>query len=293
MKKLLLSATMLLIAAFGMQAQTEKPCLIIEKTKKTSTISNDDATKIRHGIIQAINALERFELVDAVTIDDLGEETAKLKKEEADYVLTPTITALEFNKKTTDSKDEYTCTLNYTITISDNKEQNTLGTKTNEVTPSAFWRLKNIFSSIPETREQAITEVNLCLAEDFLPFFIEILPIEGTVNPLDYEAEKNKLKKCYVNIGSNSGAKKGYKFEIKKPTQKAGRTIYNKVGELQIEEVIDGELSYCKITKNEKELLTVMEEYAQQDEQSQNENPLKIFQIPGGIKDMITDYFKK
>lgn len=270
MKKLIFTMALLLIAAAGVQAQSGKPRLLIEDFTKAGSISGDNATKIRHAIIDALTKIQRFELVDAVTIAGLEPEMEKMQREMSDYIVNGTVLSIgvtsDVNKK---GETQYGCTLSYSLTVTDTKEQATEGTKT----------LNDKASNIYDTKEEAINYVAKNLAGDVEDFFIEILPIKGTVNPADYEVKKDKLERCYVNVGSNIGAKKGDKFKIMEPTQRAGRVVYKKVGELKIEEIVDGELSYCKITDNHKKVLVAMEAFASLDEQGQAERPLKIVQI--------------
>lgn len=269
MKKLLFTASLLLMGALGMLAQTERPRLLIEDFTKTSSVTGENGLKMRHAVIDALTKLHRFDLVDAVTIADLEPEMAKLQRDASDYIVNGTILSMSMTEESKKGKTQYGCNMSYSLTVTDTKNQGTVGTRTFEETTS----------NIHDTKDEAINWVAKELKNNLENFIIEILPIEGTVNPADYEAKKDKLEKCYINLGSNCGAKKGDKFKIVSPTTRAGKVVYNKIGELKIEEVVDGELSYCKVTKDGKKVLVAMEAYAAQDEQSQAEKPLKVVQI--------------
>ncbi len=269
MKKLIFTMALLLIATAGVQAQSGKPRLLIEDFTKAGSISGDNATKIRHAIIDALTKIQRFELVDAVTIAGLEPEMGKIQREMSDYIVNGTVLSMDVNEKVNEKgKTQYGCTLSYSLTVTDTKGQTTKGSKTIKET-----------SNNHDTKEEAISSVADNLMKNVEVFCIEILPIKGTVNPFDYVAKENKLQKCYINIGSSIGAKKGDKFQVEEPTLRAGRIVYKKVGELEIEEIVDEELSYCKITDNHKNVLVAMEVFASLDEQGQEEKPLKITQI--------------
>lgn len=281
MKKLFLLAALLLAAPAVMQAQSEKPRILIEKFSKNDAVSTDDAVKIRSTVMNDFANTRRFELVDAVTIADLEAEMAQRQRETADYIVNGTVLTMAYTSEINkEGKTQYGCSLSYSITMTDTKNESTLGTETFDVSAS------NIY----DTKEEAANAAADNISKNIRNFVITYLPITGTVNPADYEAKKDKLQKCYINVGSSQGVKKGDTFKVLIPTVRAGRTTYKEVGDLKVEEVVDVDLSYCKITGKHKELLIEIEKYAALDEAAQNEKPLMIKQyVKLGLFDKATN----
>lgn len=278
MKKTIFMAVMLIFAAVCAQAQSEKPRIFVEKITKADAVSGDNAVMVRQGILDGLTKTGRFELIDAVTISDLEPELEKRQREMADFILNANVLTVSTNKKVKDGKTKYGCALKYTITLTDAKEQTTVGTKAFDHSPSGLGGVMDALE-LYDSPEKAIAGAAGMIDLDLKEFVIDVLPIEGTVNPADYEAKKDKLEKCYINVGSSNGVKKGDYFAIMEATTRAGRTVYKEIAQLKVEEVIDETLSFCKVTKKQKEALKVMEKFAALDEQAQAEKPLKVKQI--------------
>lgn len=278
MKKVIFLITMMVCAAVFAQAQSEKPRIFVEKINKADAVSNDNAVLVRQAILDGLTKTGRFELIDAVTISELEPELEKRQKEMADFILNANVLTVSTNKKVKDGKTKYGCVLKYTVTVTDAKEQTTVGTKAFDHSPSGLGGLMDALE-LYDTSEKAIAGAADMIDLDLKEFIIEILPIEGTVNPSDYLADKKKLQKCYINVGSSHGVKKGDYFAIMDATTRAGRTVYKEVAQLKVEEVVDETLSYCKVTKKQKEALVIIEKYAALDEEAQAKEPLKVKQI--------------
>ena len=93
---------------------------------------------------------------------------------------------------------------------------------------------------------------------------------------MDYEVKKDKLVKCYIDLGSDHGVKKGDYFSILTPSVRAGRTTYSEVGRVRVEEVVDGTMSQCKVVQGDKKIFTAMDAFQALDEATQKKQPLKV-----------------
>ena len=276
MKKSVILTIMVIFASLFVQAQ--KPRLYIEKVTKGDAVTVDEAVLIRQGVIDALTKTQRFDLFDEVTIADLEPEIEKRQKETSDYILNINATTLSTApKKTNDGKTKYSCVLNYSITLTDAKTQTTIGTKVFDHSPTG-----GIFDAfeLHDTKDKAIASQANLIKSDIEKYLIETLPITGVVCPADYEADKDKLKKCYIYLGSNHGVKKGDRFVFVTAQKRAGRTVYrpSKI-RIEVEEVVDVDLALCKVQKEHKDALIIIEEYAGIDEAAQAEKPLKIQQV--------------
>lgn len=80
-------------------------------------------------------------------------------------------------------------------------------------------------------------------------FFLNAFPLGGTIVAVD-EADAKKVKSVYIDLGSDAGVVKGQKLEVFKVIDIAGATSTKQIGELKIEEVMGGNRSLCKVTKN-------------------------------------------
>ena len=88
--------------------------------------------------------------------------------------------------------------------------------------------------------------------------------------------KKDKLVKCYINLGSDHGVKKGDYFSVLAPSVRAGRTTYSEIGKMKVEEVVDGTMSQCKVVQGDKKIFTAMEAFQALDEAAQKQQPLKV-----------------
>lgn len=275
MKKTVFFAAM--IAFVALCAQAQKPRLFIEKITKGDAVSVDNAVMVRQGIIDALTKTQRFELIDGVTIANLEPEMEIRQRETADYIMSLNVTTVSTSSKVKDGKTKYSCVLNYSVTLTDTKAQNTLGTKVFDHSPAG-----GIFDAfeLHDTEDKAIASQSGMIKSDIEKYMIEVLPLTGVVCPADYEADNDKLKKCYIYLGSNHGVKKGDRFVFLTAQKRAGRTIYrpSKI-RIEVEEVVDVDLAFCKVQKEHKDALIIIEEYAALDEAAQAEKPLKIQQV--------------
>ncbi|MDR0961633.1 MAG: hypothetical protein LBM62_03615 [Mediterranea sp.] len=87
-----------------------------------------------------------------------------------------------------------------------------------------------------------------------IPKFIdENFKAGGTI----YEITKNKKGEAdvaYITLGNNMGLKKGQPLEVFVESERGGRVVKNKVGELSITEVEGDDSSACKVKKGGKEI---------------------------------------
>lgn len=170
----------------------------------------------------------------------------------------------------------YSCVLNYSITVTEVVSSTTVATATFDHSPSGLGGTVGKFLDLSDSKDKAITSAVNMINSDIGDFLIKEFPLESTIVPMDYEVKKDKLVKCYINLGSDHGVKKGDYFSVLAPSMRAGRTTYSEIGKMKVEEVVDGTMSQCKIVQGDKKIFTAMEAFQALDEAAQNQQALKV-----------------
>lgn len=240
----------------------------------------------------ALNKTKRFELVDQDAEGSMKKEEERRMDEKAmsdekartqiitaaahDYILSGNVLACSVKAQEKDGKTMYSCVLNYSVTITEVATSTTVATATFDHSPSGLGGTVGKLLDLSDSKDKAIASAINLVASDIEDFLIKEFPLESTVVPMDYEVKKDKLVKCYINLGSDHGVKKGDYFSILAPSVRAGRTTYSEVGRVRVEEVVDGTMSQCKVVQGDKKIFTAMEAFQALDEETQKQQPLKV-----------------
>ena len=264
--------------------EVKKPRLLIENFGCADGLSNDLRDMLRMNVISAINLTERFEVMDANTQAILDQESTRRASESAmadrtartgiittkanNYILRGSLLTLTTQSSIVDGKTRYTYSLGYSITLIDVDNSKDIASETfshgtggvQNIIGGTGGKILNQLSTYASEAD-AINGGLSCIKNDIVNFLIKYLPLEGEVIAEDYEVKKDKIEACYINIGSGLGVKVGDYFAILVAQVRAGRTIYQEIGRLKIKEVLDETLSYCDVTKGNKVVYEMMEEY--------------------------------
>lgn len=307
MKRMITAAFIALVGAAMVSAQevqVKRPRLLIENFSCAGGLSTAHRDQVRMNVISAINATERFDVMDANTQDALDHEAARRASERAmydelarteniivkanNYILRGSLLSCSTQGTDVEGKTRYTYGLSYSITLVDASKSVDVATKTFSHgamgtqtliggTGGAILNHLGTYASAVDALNAGMSQVD----NDVEKFLLEFLPLEGEVIAEDYEVKKDKLMAFYINIGSELGVKVGNHFAVMIAQVRAGRTIYHEIGRMKVKEVLDGTLSYCDVTKGEKALFEAMEEYQTMVADDPTTKPLFVRQIAG------------
>ena len=271
MKKMVMFILSLIICGniFGQSVEYRKPVVLIDFFKGTGDVDKETTESFRMSYVtNAKKKTDRIQFVDASTEDLLSEEQKRRMRDDAlddvlakemvqlnvDYILTATINSAKIEReKDKEGKDSYTGELAYSVNIVATEDGSVIYTEEDVIT-----------SFSKETSKDAETGL-LNNAVVTCGVVEAIAHLKGEMIETDYVTDKKgkKMEKCYINLGEVHGVKKGDDFIVMAATSFiAGRLPkYEKVGELEITEVLAEDLSECKIKKNGEDVLKYMKEY--------------------------------
>lgn len=109
-------------------------------------------------------------------------------------------------------------------------------------------------------------------------FYDAIAPLQADLVESDYVVEKDKLKSCYVMLGSEHGVCAGTELEVFKVRYIAGQEVLENVGYMEITEVVAPSLSKCKMRKRAsgKEILSAIKENLKLQTTNPDARPLQV-----------------
>ena len=288
LKKFILSAALVLAAAFASNAQ-EKHRIYINDFNVAEGVSEADAANIRQAVIDAIHKSQKFELATSYMESALSQQINRRSSEAAmhdeatrneilmaagcQYVMSGDIIKCSLNKSTLDDGTVmYECVLSYSITVAEVATSTTVASQRFDSNNGLFSGSWNSSTSPETATANAIKHIE----KDIEGFIIENFPTEGTIIPMDYEVKKDKMLSCYIDLGTSHGVKEGDLFSVLAAKVVIGQVTYSEIGKIKVEEVVSDNISRCKVTKGQKELFSAMESYMALDEASQSQQPIKI-----------------
>lgn len=271
MKKIVVFMLSLIVCSsiFGQSVEYRKPVVLINYFEGAGNVDKETTEKFRMSYVtNAIKKTERIKFIDISTEDLLSEEQKRRMRDDAlddvlakemvqlnvDYILNATITnAIVERSKDEKGKETYGGKLEYTVNIISTEDASVIHTEENLITTVA-----------KETANEA--ENKLLNSALVTCGVVEgVAHLTGEIIDTDFVTDKKgkKIEKCYINIGTAHGVKKGDDFKIMAATSFiAGRhPKYEEIGELEIIEVLDADLSECKVKKNGEDVFKYMKEY--------------------------------
>lgn len=272
MKRVSLNLFFLLFFALLVNAQESKyrkPVVIVNYFDNTTDIKKSECELARNAIISSLSKHPRIRVVDVETESSIDEETKRrlqeaaladelarsgqIKQLGADYILEGHISKLNIQKKKdSEGKITYDSDIAYSIKV--------ISTEDGTV---AFTHNYTSSVSSRETEAEARTEA-LKKAYIDCNLIETVFPLNGKMIDTDYTVKKNKMKTCYINLGSLHGVVEGQYLDVKSIRYIASRAVYEDVAVLKIEKVLADDLSECVVVKNGKELLEATKDYLKQ-----------------------------
>lgn len=253
---------------FGQDVEYRKPVILVNSFKNSSSINKSQAETFRNSWVASASRKVRIQVIDIVSESSLSEETKRRLREEtlgdelarsgemhqlgANYVLDGTVSDVVVTENKTKKKDgtfdySYTAKLTYSLRL------------TSTADGTVAYSRSLITSSTKSTRNEAYSDVfsNGYVSCEFLN---EIASLSGLVLDTDYTIKKDKLRTCYVNIGSVHGLAVGDYLTVTGGKFIAGKIRQEEIGTLEVIQVYD-DVAECKVDTNPKELLIAMKEY--------------------------------
>ena len=289
LKRIITIMALLCVAVIAVKAQeVKKPRMYVEYFTEADGVEEANSDKVRQAVMAALNKTKRFELVDQDAEYSMKKEEERRTDEKAmsdeksrtqtitaaghDYILGGNVLACSVKSEQKDGKTMYSCVLNYSVTVTEVATSTTVASATFDHSPSGIGGTVGKLLDLSDSKDKAIASAVNMIASDIENFLIKEFPLESTIVPMDYEVKKDKLVKCYINLGSDHGVY----FSVLAPSVRAGRTTYSEIGKMKVEEVVDGTMSQCKVVQGDKKIFTAMEAFQALDEAAQKQQPLKV-----------------
>lgn len=97
------------------------------------------------------------------------------------------------------------------------------------------------------------------LASRISEYYNHRYPLHGCIVERG-EEKKDKQRTVYIDLGTGCRVGKGQQFNIYALKTIAWREARQEIGRLKVEEVMDDDLSLCKVTKGEKEIKAALDQ---------------------------------
>lgn len=267
MKKILIFCLMAL-CSIGMYAK--KQVVYVEYFSYSTEIGSARTEQVRNAVIASLASYQHIQVVDVASQsslaqeknrrsdeDALEDETArigKMKKLGANFLIQGYISTLdiiekvEYNKKG-EEKVRYNAVMSYSIKVIDCENGTLLSTDL------YTYDCKNCKNS-EECMQKMLKKIPKSVKEVVTKNF----KLSSIILDSDYESNKDKLLKCYINLGEDDGVVPGTVFSVKQAIIKVGRVSWVEVGEIEIIDIVAGDLALCKVKKGAKEIYAALEE---------------------------------
>ena len=213
---------------------------------------------------------------DEKAMSDEKSRTQTITAAGHDYILGGNVLACSVKSEQKDGKTMYSCVLNYSVTVTEVATSTTVASATFDHSPSGIGGTVGKLLDLSDSKDKAIASAVNMIASDIENFLIKEFPLESTIVPMDYEVKKDKLVKCYINLGCDHGVKKGDYFSVLAPSVTASPTTSNEIGKMKVEEEVDRTMSQCNEEQGDKKIFTAMEAFQALDEAAQKQQPLKV-----------------
>ena len=256
MKKLLLSATLSIVASLACFAQVTKQVVNVQGFTYSSDFSQIEATTVRNNVIQSLQSTNRIIVVDLLQQEAVKAEAERRKSEaamndehavaditqlNANYLLKGTLNSIRTTKKTGKDylkNEEYIyweTELTYTIQLIN---------PATGATQSSYTYASSAISRVGATdsRNDAVVGSSTNMKK----FIEEAFPVKGTIVQVS-EGDAKKAKKVYINLGNDQGIQKGQKFIVYSVIDIAGEKSEKEVGTLTAVEVMGATRTLCKV----------------------------------------------
>ena len=248
----------------------KKQVVYVEYFSYSSEIGDVRAEQVRNSVISSLASYHHIQVVDVASQsslakeknrrsdeDALEDETArigKMKKLGANFLIQGYVSTLdimekvEYNKKG-EAKKTYNAVMSYSVKVVDCENGTLLST---DMYTYDCKNCKNTEECVQKMLKKTPKSVKDVVTKNF--------KLSSIILDSDYEANKGKLVKCYINLGEDDGVVPGTIFAVKKAIIKVGRVSWVEVGEIEVISIVAGDLALCKVKKGAAEIYTALEE---------------------------------
>ncbi|MBO7379648.1 MAG: hypothetical protein J6W47_01545 [Bacteroidales bacterium] len=304
MKKLLFVLFWFVCFSFCLTANAfaegfRKPVILVASFTHDHSFSNQEANQLRTATLNWLRD-GRIIIKDAATAQEVSEEIrrqimnaqsaeeimsiSEVRNQNVDYILMGGFNTLVVDQK----QEEYTnykkekvvktywqASLNYSYTL--------LSVKDGTVTYSYASSSSNRDNDSHDKARAGIFSHGCVFP---FGFYDAIAPLQADLVESDYVIEKDKLKTCYVKLGSDHGVHSGTELQVFKVTYIAGQEVLEPIGYMEITDVVAPGLSKCKMRKRNsgKDILKAIKENLKVQLTNPDARPLQvkvIGSIPG------------
>ncbi len=241
----------------------QKSVVVVDYFEYANSVVPSYADAVRSSIIQGINQMNRLTLIDAAKESSLALEeerrdsekaalditarTGQMKTLGAEYIVTGNVTNVSATRRTdSEGKVSYRGNIVYSVTVLKVEDGSVVGTKN--------YTHSDIATGSGTTEELAINDTYRYCVNSMENFVQEFFPLKGAIVEMA-EAKGDKVKSCYISLGTSVGVLKGQTLDAFAVKTVAGRTVETKIGSLTISEVVAEDLSLCKVTTGAKEIM--------------------------------------
>lgn len=267
MKKILLFLAMAL-CSIGVFAK--KQVVYVEYFSYSAEIGDVRTEQVRNAVISALASYQHIQVVDVASQSSLAKEKSRRSDEDAledetarigkmkklganfliqGYVSTLDITEkVEYNKKGK-AKTTYNAVMSYSVKVIDCENGTLLST---DMFTYDCKNCKNTEECVQKMLKKTPKSVKEVVTKNF--------KLSSIILDSDYEANKGKLVKCYINLGEDDGVVPGTIFAVKKAIIKVGRVSWVEAGEIEVINIVAGDLALCKVKKGSADIYTALEE---------------------------------
>lgn len=266
MKKLLVC----LMALCSIGVFAKKQVVYVEYFSYSAEIGDVRTEQVRNAVISALASYQHIQVVDVASQSSLAKEKSRRSDEDAledetarigkmkklganfliqGYVSTLDITEkVEYNKKG-EAKKTYNAVMSYSVKVIDCENGTLLST---DMFTYDCKNCKNTEECVQKMLKKTPKSVKEVVTKNF--------KLSSIILDSDYEANKGKLVKCYINLGEDDGVVPGTIFAVKKAIIKVGRVSWVEVGEIEVINIVAGDLALCKVKKGSADIYTALEE---------------------------------
>ncbi|MDD2960607.1 MAG: hypothetical protein PHR45_00800 [Muribaculaceae bacterium] len=271
MKKNCLAILMAFVGICTINAQdvSGKEVICVQSFSHSDNIGTNYVEMLRNKVIEGLTNTNRFRLIDAESDPVLKAESQRRTQESAlnddnamlesiktlgaNYVLSGHIASIT-STRSVDSKGNvsYDSKVAFQLKVYELSTGTVISNKSFEVSSSS------LFTS-HKTQGDAVVAAIDSAEYPMKDFVDEVFKIQGSIVEIS-ESKKDEAKKVYISIGSDKGILKGQKLDVYMEREVAGRKASKMIGELKVEAVEAGDLSFCKVTKGGKEIFKAVNE---------------------------------
>ncbi|MDD2960606.1 MAG: hypothetical protein PHR45_00795 [Muribaculaceae bacterium] len=271
MKRICLAILLVFVGFCTINAQdvSGKEVVCVQSFSHADNIGTNYVEMLRNKVIEGMTKTNRFRLIDAESDPVLKAESQRRTQESAlnddnamlesiktlgaNYVLSGHVASIT-STRNVDSKGNvsYNSKVTFQLKVYELSTGTVISNKTFEASSSSLF-------SLHKTQGDAIVGAVDNADNPMKNFVDEVFKIQGAIVEIS-ESKKDEAKKVYISIGSDKGILKGQKLDVYMEREVAGRKASKLIGELKVEAVEAGDLSFCKVTKGGKEIFEAVNE---------------------------------